>query len=54
VTNAPLGIDMLAKLRKSCVKYGIKLVLYFSEGDRTRIQGKIPTAGTVKSNKKVA
>ena len=33
VTNSPLGIDVLAKLRKSCDKYGIKLSLYFSEGD---------------------
>ena len=33
VTNAPLGVDVLAELRKSCDKYGIKLALYFSEGD---------------------
>jgi alpha-L-fucosidase len=33
VTNSPLKIDVLAKLRKSCDKYGIKLALYFSEGD---------------------
>ena len=33
VTNSELGIDVLAKLRKSCDKYGIKLALYFSEGD---------------------
>jgi alpha-L-fucosidase len=33
VTNAPLGRDVLAALRKSCDKYGIKLALYFSEGD---------------------
>jgi alpha-L-fucosidase len=33
VTNAPLGLDVLAELRKSCDKYGIKLALYFSEGD---------------------
>jgi len=33
VTNSPLGIDVLAELRKSCDKYGIKLALYFSEGD---------------------
>lgn len=33
VTNSPLGIDVLAKLRKSCNKYGLKLALYFSEGD---------------------
>lgn len=35
VTNSPLGIDVLAKLRESCDKYGIKLALYFSEGDWT-------------------
>jgi len=33
VTNSPLGIDVLAKLRRSCDKYGLKLALYFSEGD---------------------
>lgn len=33
VTNSPLGIDVLASLRKSCDKHGIKLALYFSEGD---------------------
>lgn len=33
VTNSPLGIDVLARLRKSCDKYGIKLAMYFSEGD---------------------
>ncbi len=33
VTNSPLGVDVLAKLRKSCDAYGIKLALYFSEGD---------------------
>lgn len=33
VTNSPLGIDVLAKLRKSCDTHGIKLALYFSEGD---------------------
>lgn len=33
VTNSPLGVDVLAKLRKSCDKHGIKLALYFSEGD---------------------
>jgi alpha-L-fucosidase len=33
VTNSPLGIDVLARLRRSCDKYGIKLALYFSEGD---------------------
>lgn len=33
VTNSKLGIDVLAKLRKSCDKYGLKLALYFSEGE---------------------
>jgi alpha-L-fucosidase len=33
VTNSSLGIDVMARLRKSCDKYGIKLALYFSEGD---------------------
>ena len=33
VTNSPLGIDVLKKLRESCDKYGLKLALYFSEGD---------------------
>jgi alpha-L-fucosidase len=33
VTNSTLGTDVLAKLKKSCDKYGIKLALYFSEGD---------------------
>lgn len=33
VTNCQLEVDVLAKLRKSCDKYGIKLALYFSEGD---------------------
>lgn len=33
ITKAPLGKDVLAMLQKSCNKYGIKLALYFSEGD---------------------
>ena len=33
VTRSPLGYDVLARLRKSCDKYGIKLALYFSEGE---------------------
>jgi alpha-L-fucosidase len=33
VTKSPLGKDVLAALRKSCDKHGIKLALYFSEGD---------------------
>lgn len=35
VTRAPLGRDVLAELRKSCDKHGIRLALYFSEGDWT-------------------
>ena len=35
VTKAPLGRDVLAELRESCDKHGIKLALYFSEGDWT-------------------
>lgn len=35
VTNSPLKTDVLASLRKSCDKYGIKLAIYFSEGDWT-------------------
>jgi alpha-L-fucosidase len=33
VTKAPLGRDVLAELRKSCDKYGIKLALCFSQGE---------------------
>lgn len=33
VTNAPLGRDVLAELKASCDRHGIKLALYFSEGD---------------------
>lgn len=43
VTKAPLGRDVLAELKKSCEKHGIKLALYFSEGDWTwegSVQGK--------------
>jgi len=35
VTKAPLGRDVLAELRKSCDQHGIRLALYFSEGDWT-------------------
>jgi alpha-L-fucosidase len=35
VTKAPLGRDVVAELRKSCDKHGIKLAFYFSEGDWT-------------------
>jgi len=33
VTKAPLGRDVLAELKKSCDRHGIKLALYFSEGE---------------------
>jgi len=33
VTKAPLGRDVLAELKKSCDQHGIKLALYFSEGE---------------------
>lgn len=33
VTKVPLGRDVLAGLKKSCDKHGIKLALYFSEGE---------------------
>jgi len=33
VTRTPLARDVLADLRKSCDKYGIKLALYFSLGE---------------------
>jgi len=37
VTNSPLQKDVLAALKKSCKKYGLKLALYFSEADWTWI-----------------
>ena len=52
VTKAPLGRDVLAELRRSCKKYGIKLALYFSEGDWTwpgAVDGKGWTAGIGKN-----
>ncbi len=33
VTNSELGVDVLARLKASCDKYGLKLALYYSEGD---------------------
>jgi alpha-L-fucosidase len=33
VTKSPLGEDVLAKVRSSCDKHGLKLALYFSEGE---------------------
>jgi alpha-L-fucosidase len=34
-TQSPLGRDVLRELRQACDKFGIKLALYFSEGDWT-------------------
>lgn len=45
VTKSPLGRDVLAELRKSCDKYGIKLALYYSEGDWTWSGAKDGVAG---------
>ena len=52
VNNAPLGIDVLAKLKKSCDKYGLKLALYFSEGDWTWIEGGYPKRGDARGNRR--
>jgi len=42
VTKSPLGKDVLAEVRKSCDKFGLKLALYFSEGDWTWPEMKNP------------
>ncbi|MCG3198503.1 MAG: hypothetical protein GHCLOJNM_03005 [bacterium] len=47
VTRAPLGIDVLAKLRQSCDTHGLKLALYFSEADWTWIKEDIPRDGLI-------
>ncbi len=33
VTKSPLGRDVLAELKRSCDRHGLKLALYFSEGE---------------------
>lgn len=35
VTKSPLGKDVLAEVRQTCDQHGIKLAIYFSEGDWT-------------------
>jgi alpha-L-fucosidase len=35
VTKSPLKVDVLRKVREACDRHGIKLALYFSEGDWT-------------------
>ncbi|HRZ84300.1 MAG TPA: alpha-L-fucosidase [Candidatus Hydrogenedentes bacterium] len=52
VTKAPLGRDVLAELRQSCDKYGLKLALYFSEGDWTWIKEPLPQEGMKPGGKK--
>ena len=55
VTKSPLGKDVLAEMRKSCDKQGIKLALYFSEGDWTwpgAVDGKGGKGGTNPEMKK--
>ncbi|MFA6242077.1 MAG: alpha-L-fucosidase [Candidatus Hydrogenedentales bacterium] len=51
VTNSPLKKDVLAELRKSCDKYGLKLALYFSEGDWTWLKD-VPQDGLVPGSPK--
>ncbi|MCX5757885.1 MAG: alpha-L-fucosidase [Candidatus Hydrogenedentes bacterium] len=45
VTKSPLHTDVLAALRKSCDKFGLKLALYFSEGDWTWLKEPLPQDG---------
>ncbi|MBN2310544.1 MAG: alpha-L-fucosidase [Candidatus Hydrogenedentes bacterium] len=55
VTNSPLGIDVLAALRASCDLHGLKLALYFSEGDWNwpgAVDGKGRSGGTNPEAKK--
>ena len=55
VTKSPLGKNVLAEMRKSCDKQGIKLALYFSEGDWTwpgAIDGKQGKGGSNPEMKK--
>jgi alpha-L-fucosidase len=47
VTKAPLGRDVLAELRKSCEKHGLKLALYYSEGEFAEKQVKYHPGGRV-------
>jgi alpha-L-fucosidase len=35
VTKSPLGKDVLTEVRKSCDRHGLKLALYYNEGDWT-------------------
>jgi alpha-L-fucosidase len=53
-TNSPLGKDVLAGVRKSCDKHGLKLALYYGQGDWTwpgAIDGGANWPGAVKGKK---
>jgi len=55
VTRSPLGVDVVAGVLKSCRKHGIKLALYFSEGDWTwpgAVDGKSGQGGSNPDQKK--
>jgi len=39
VTNSPLGVDVVAEVKKACDRHGLKLALYFSEGEFSWEQG---------------
>jgi alpha-L-fucosidase len=55
VTKSPLGKDVLAEVRKSCDKHGIKLALYFSESDWTwpgAVDGAVAKGGSNPEMKK--
>jgi len=55
VTRSPLGVDVTERVRRSCRKHGIKLALYFSEGDWTwpgAIDGKSGKGGSNPEQKK--
>ncbi len=47
-TKSPLGQDVLAAVKKSCDQYGLKLALYFSEGDWTWPGAETPATGSDK------
>ena len=51
VTNSPLKRDVLAALRASCDKYGLRLALYFSEGDWSWL-GDVPRDGIIPGSPK--
>ncbi len=42
VTNSPLKVDVLREVKKCCDKYGLKLAIYFSEGEFSWKEGGKP------------